>query len=443
MSDRYIQLVNSAVGKSIAKRLGFPQPRILERYVEGNAFLIGPSLMGSASGSILSDSIQHVTQSHAELMVNQKQLGSAVKLKTVIYDATGISSAHELNQLHQFFNPVIKYFAPCARVVLIGQSPSQGKSSQRLTQRALLGFVKSLAKEMRAGGTVNLIWCSGDCNQSLAAPLSFFASDRSAYVSGQALKVLPADVKPWSFSQSLADQRILVTGAARGIGRAIAQDVRNRGGIPTCVDIPQAEGDLKSTAEELGGDWLTLDITASDAGSRIAEHFSGKTLDGIVHNAGITRDKKLVNMKPENWELVLRTNLACQEEINEYLISQGTLQFGGRIVSVSSISGIGGNAGQTNYATSKAGVIGMVESYADVYYEKGITINAVAPGFIETKMVETIPFAMRQLGRRLNSLSQGGLPSDVAEAVVLFLQSSSQGLTGNTLRVCGQALMGA
>ena len=110
---------------------------------------------------------------------------------------------------------------------------------------------------------------------------------------------------------------------------------------------------------------------------------------------------------------------------------------------VSSISGIAGNMGQTNYALSKAGVVGMVQSNAPAFARKGITINAVAPGFIETAMTAAIPFAIREAGRRMNSMSQGGLPVDVAEAIGWFASPASAGITGNVVRVCGQSIMGA
>ena len=99
--------------------------------------------------------------------------------------------------------------------------------------------------------------------------------------------------------------------------------------------------------------------------------------------------------------------------------------------------------GQTNYAFSKAGVVGMVQSHAPVYAAKGITINAVAPGFIETQMTAAVPFAIREAGRRMNSMSQGGLPVDVAEAIGWFASPASAGITGNVVRVCGQSIMGA
>jgi len=163
----------------------------------------------------------------------------------------------------------------------------------------------------------------------------------------------------------------------------------------------------------------------------------------VVHNAGITRDKTIANMKEHFWQQVVNVNLSTQERINDALVESGALKAGGRIVCVSSISGIAGNLGQTNYAFSKAGVVGMVQSHAPVFAKKGITINAVAPGFIETQMTAAVPFAIREAGRRMNSMSQGGLPVDVAEAIGWFASPASAGITGNVVRVCGQSIMGA
>jgi 3-oxoacyl-[acyl-carrier protein] reductase len=165
--------------------------------------------------------------------------------------------------------------------------------------------------------------------------------------------------------------------------------------------------------------------------------------DVVVHNAGITRDKTIANMKEHFWDSVININLSTQERINEALVDKGTLRRGARIVCVSSISGIAGNVGQTNYALSKAGVVGMVQSLAPHLAKHGITINAVAPGFIETAMTAAVPFAMREAGRRMNSLSQGGLPQDVAEAICWLASPASGGVTGNLVRVCGQSIMGA
>jgi 3-oxoacyl-[acyl-carrier protein] reductase len=164
-------------------------------------------------------------------------------------------------------------------------------------------------------------------------------------------------------------------------------------------------------------------------------------IDVAVHNAGITRDKTLGRMSEDRWDSVLDVNLASQERVNAALAD--LFPAGGRIVSVSSVSGIAGNRGQTNYATSKAGVIGLVQAYAPVLAEKGVTINAVAPGFIETRMTAAMPLMLREAGRRMNSMSQGGLPVDVAETIAWLASPGSAGITGNVVRVCGQSLLGA
>jgi len=195
---------------------------------------------------------------------------------------------------------------------------------------------------------------------------------------------------------------------------------------------------------ELDGDNLTLDITNKDAPQRIA-HYVKETfgaVDVVVHNAGITRDKKLANMDEDRWRSVIAVNLTAPERISRELLEQGLVNDNGRIIGVASIAGIAGNVGQTNYAASKAGVIGLVDSLADEL-RKGVTINAVAPGFIETKMTAAVPFATREVGRRLNAMSQGGLPVDVAETVAWYASPGSTAVNGNVVRVCGQMMLGA
>ncbi len=162
----------------------------------------------------------------------------------------------------------------------------------------------------------------------------------------------------------------------------------------------------------------------------------------VVHNAGVTRDKMLRNMSPQFWDMVLNINLGAILRINEGLLAEG-LNEGARIVCISSIGGIGGNAGQTNYASTKAGVIGYVDAMAPTLSDRGGAINAVAPGFIETQMTAAMPLAPREVGRRINSLSQGGMPQDIAEAVAFLASPAAGGVNGRTLRVCGQNWFGA
>ena len=214
------------------------------------------------------------------------------------------------------------------------------------------------------------------------------------------------------------------------------------------VDIPAAGESLARNANRLGGTALQLDVTAADAGRRIVDHARKRhgSLDIMVHNAGITRDKLLANMDESRWASVLDVNLGSVIRMNEAILAPDGLADGGHVVCVSSIAGIAGNRGQTNYAASKAGSDrpGRARSAARrTSTRDGVTVNAVAPGFIETEMTAKIPLATRELGRRLSSLQQGGLPVDVAETVAWFSQDANAGVTGNVVRVCGQSLLGA
>jgi 3-oxoacyl-[acyl-carrier protein] reductase len=161
-----------------------------------------------------------------------------------------------------------------------------------------------------------------------------------------------------------------------------------------------------------------------------------------VHNAGITRDKKLANMAEDKWDSVIAVNLTAPERITLELLDQNVINANGSVVGVASIAGIAGNVGQTNYAASKAGVIGLVDSLADELKD-GITINAVAPGFIVTQMTAAVPFATREVGQRLNAMAQGGLPVDVAETIAWYASPGSSAVNGNVVRVCGQMMLGA
>jgi 3-oxoacyl-[acyl-carrier protein] reductase len=190
---------------------------------------------------------------------------------------------------------------------------------------------------------------------------------------------------------------------------------------------------------------LPLDVAAHDAPARLAaevrERHGG--VDVVVHNAGITRDRTLARMSPDEWDQVLAVDLASIVRLDEALLGGGLLRDGGRLVVLSSVSGVAGNVGQTGYATAKAALIAYAAALAPRLAARGATANAVAPGFIETAMVARMPLLPREVGRRLNSLSQGGTPGDVAEAVTFLASPGAAGITGQTLRVCGQSLLGA
>jgi 3-oxoacyl-[acyl-carrier protein] reductase len=140
---------------------------------------------------------------------------------------------------------------------------------------------------------------------------------------------------------------------------------------------------------------------------------------------------------------VLAVNLVAPQALTDALLKAKLLGDGSRIIGLASIAGIAGNNGQTNYGASKAGMIGFVEAYSQALAKLGGTANAVAPGFIETQMTAAIPFTIREAGRRMNSVSQGGLPVDVAETIAWFASPGSAGVNGTTVRVCGQSLIGA
>jgi len=236
----------------------------------------------------------------------------------------------------------------------------------------------------------------------------------------------------------------MVTGAARGIGEAIAQTLARDGARVVCVDVPQAQDALRAVAQRLQGTALALDITDPSAAATLVEAARADGgWDGVVHNAGITRDKTIARMAPHLWNTLVQVNLIAPETLTQALLDAGALRPKARVVCVSSISGIAGNPGQTNYAFSKAGVIGLVQGLAPRLAGQGMAINAVAPGFIETQMTAAIPLAIREAGRRMNSMGQGGQPVDVAEAIAWLLSPASQGVNAQVLRVCGQSLIGA
>lgn len=467
MSDRYGSFVKSPIGKKIAKNLGLPLPVKLDRYEAGQKVVRGSVLFGSASGddSSISDAVATVLSDlQAEVYVANDDANSssfeATKLETkdsadhsekykvLVFDASNIAHAPDLKELYAFFHPVARQIADSGRVVIIGRPPEECETiGKTLSQRSLEGFVKSIGKEFKKGITAQLIYVSEGEEANIASTLRFFMSARSAYVSGQVVRVnsggKAVDV---DWTKPLANKTALVTGASRGIGASIAEVLARDGAHVICLDIPQQQSDLQKVAGKIGGSTLALDVTAADAGEKIAAAAQKRGgLDVIVHNAGVTRDKTLANMDEKQWDMVIDINLQSNAMINDYLFDHDVINQDGSIVCVSSLSGIAGNVGQTNYATSKAGVIGLVSATAKKLKgeDKNITINAVAPGFIETQMTAAIPLAIREAGRRMNSMSQGGLPVDVAETIAWLATPASSSVNGQTIRVGGQSLLGA
>jgi 3-oxoacyl-[acyl-carrier protein] reductase len=337
----------------------------------------------------------------------------------------------------------MKNLESSAHLVILGRAPETLREPFAASaQRALEGFSRSLAKELRSGGTLQLIYVGEGAEDQLEGPLRFFLSPKSAFVSGQVIRLTACATPVTDWTRPLAGRKALVTGAARGIGASIAETLARDGAEVILLDVPPAKTELEALAARLGGRAITLDICAEDAASQLIEQLPDG-LDILVHNAGITRDKTLANMTPEFWDAVLAVNLNAPQVLTKALLDNGTLHDNARVVLLASISGIAGNRGQTNYAASKAGLIGLAQAWAPTLLERGISINAVAPGFIETQMTAHIPFGLREAGRRMSSLGQGGLPQDVAEAVAWLAQPGTGAFTGQALRVCGQSVLGA
>lgn len=450
MSDRYTQFANSPLGKMLVKNLGLPSPVQLDRYTPGEPVIAGAVLFGAAAEGALSQTVAGILRgANADVfgLGGKTASGDEQKYKGLVFDASGIKDSADLVKVYQFFHPVMRKTEACARVIVLGTQPEACESPRHATaQRALEGFVRAMGKEIKKGGTANLVYVAPGAENQLESSLRFFLSPRSAYVSAQVARITANGTSVnIDWNKPLAGKVALVTGASRGIGEAIAKTLARDGAHVVGLDIPQLADDLKVVANLIGGSALAVDITAADAPAKIADYLKANHggVDIIVHNAGVTRDKTLANMTDQQWNMVMNINLSSEERINDALLAQDVIRDNGRIVCVSSISGIAGNMGQTNYAMSKAGVIGMVQSMAPVLAAKNITINAVAPGFIETAMTAAIPFAIREAGRRMNSMAQGGLPVDVAETIAWYASPASAGLKGNVVRVCGQSLIGA
>ncbi|OPX08157.1 3-oxoacyl-ACP reductase [Mycobacterium sp. AT1] len=452
-SDLFSQVVNSGPGSFLAKQLGVPQPETLRRYRAGEPPLAGPLLIGGEGR--VAEPLRNALAEDYDLVGNNAGGRWADTFGGLLFDATGITTPEGLKALRDFFTPVLRNIGSSGRVVVVGTTPDQtGSVDERIAQRALEGFTRSLGKELQRGATIGLVYLAADAKPAatgLESTVRFLLSAKSAYVDAQVFYVDAQDaVPPADWDKPLDGKVALITGAARGIGAEIAKVFARDGAKVVAIDVEAAADALAETATKVGGTALALDVTAADAVDRITEHLrehygdhNGGKADVLVNNAGITRDKLLANMDEGRWDSVVAVNLLAPQRLAQGLVDNGTIGEGGRVVGLSSMAGIAGNRGQTNYAATKAGMIGMTQALAPVFGEKGITINAVAPGFIETKMTEAIPLATREVGRRLNSLFQGGQPVDVAEAIAYFASPASNAVTGNTIRVCGQALLGA
>ena len=372
------------------------------------------------------------------------------KINGLLFDATGLNTPEDLKQVYDFFHPRVRLIARSGRALIIARPPEAASSAeQSATRQALEGFTRSFAKEIgKYGATANIVYLADGADARLPHVARFILSSASAFVTGQPLRVsnvAKGEVNLSDYARPLQGKIVLVTGAARGIGAATAEILAGEGAHVVVLDRPADEAPATETARKINGSVLLADVSDKAAPHQIAQFLKEKFggVDVVVHNAGITRDKTLANMKPEVWDSTIDINLAAVVRITDALIEEGVLRDGGRVIALSSIAGLAGNNGQTNYSASKSGVVGLVRGLAPRLAERGITVNAIAPGFIETRMTAAIPVAIREVARRLSALGQGGQPSDVGQAITFLATPGSLGLTGQVLRVCGGAFVGA
>lgn len=243
------------------------------------------------------------------------------------------------------------------------------------------------------------------------------------------------------------DKVAVVTGASRGIGRAIAERLASEGAkvvINHRASAEQAE-EVVSTIREQGGDAIAIQADVSDfqqafdlMQSAVKEY--GR-IDILVNNAGTTRDTLLMMMKEADWDLVVDTNLKsvfnCCKAVARGMVRQRS----GRIVNITSVAGLAGNAGQTNYAASKAGVVGFTKSLAKELGSRSITVNAVAPGFVPTALTNDLPDDLKQAVIEMTPLGRFGQPEEIAAAVAYFASDEAGFITGQVLSVDGGLAM--
>ena len=235
----------------------------------------------------------------------------------------------------------------------------------------------------------------------------------------------------------------LVIGASRGIGRAISVELARCGYYPIInyrSDEAGAVETLKMVTEQgAGGEIMAFDVTDFDAvqsavGRIIADH---GTIDALVNNAGITRDNLLMRMKDDEWDAVIDTNLGSVYRLSKACIRGMMKARRGRIINIGSVVGATGNPGQANYCAAKAGMIGFTKSLARELGSRGITVNAVAPGFIDTDMTRALPAEQRETLIKQIPAGRLGTPQDIAAAVVFLASSAAAYITGDTLHVNG------
>jgi 3-oxoacyl-[acyl-carrier protein] reductase len=245
---------------------------------------------------------------------------------------------------------------------------------------------------------------------------------------------------------NLKDKVSIITGASQGIGESIAKELFSHGAKVILIDIQKDKlEDVAQRIKDSGGeafvyavDVARLDDVTAAVGDIIDKH---RSIDHLVNNAGITRDGLLMRMKEEDWDAVLNVNLKGAFNFSKAVIRPMMSQRSGRIVNISSVVGLMGNVGQANYSASKAGVIGLTKSLAREVASRGITVNAVAPGYIATPMTEALSEDIKNAFVQIIPMKKFGTPEDVAHVVKFLVSDEAEYITGQVINVNGGMLM--
>ena len=245
-------------------------------------------------------------------------------------------------------------------------------------------------------------------------------------------------------SESLQGEIALVTGASRGIGQAIALKLAGEGAkVIGTATTPEGAARISEALGALGGRGEVLNVSAAGSLEALLEKLeaAGDMPSVLVNNAAITRDNLMLRMKDDDWGQVIDTNLSANFRISKLCVKRMMKERRGRIINITSVVGLMGNAGQVNYAAAKAGVIGLTKSMARELASRNITVNAVAPGFIDTDMTRVLPEEQKEALRKQIPAGRLGSPEDIAAAVAFLASPAAGYITGQTISVNGGMLM--
>ncbi|MBK8971475.1 MAG: SDR family oxidoreductase [Hahellaceae bacterium] len=368
------------------------------------------------------------------------------QVQAIVFDSSELGRPEDLIALYQLFHPIIEKLAPGAKILVMGKPPLECRSPEAAaTQEGLQGFVRSLAKEIgpRHAATANLIYLHRPSACDLTSTLAFFLTGSSAYVSGQTLTLQGQQGAIRVANSPLAGKTALITGASQGLGIAIAESLHAQGAKIIGIDPESNRARLKSVMRSVRGRSLSLDLTVPSSAGQLKEYLDKEEtlLDIVVHTGALTTDTPLGKLTPTQWSQVVDTHLGRVTRLTGELLEADLIASQGRIIALGTLPGLAGQFGQTHHAAATAGLSGYIRHLSH-HLPAGITANVVVPGFIESEWTQTLPFTSRELARRLNSLGQGGLPVDIGNAVAYLSHPASEGVTGQTLRVCGQNLLG-